>query len=798
MKQWTIAWRTLARRPGYSLTALLMLILGIGATSTLFSVVDTILLKPLPYPDPDRLVTVYEASPMKDKSEFLIAPTRLEDWNRLNQTFSAISGIYIENVTETSGAEPVRLAAWRTSPRFFDVYGSKALIGRTPNHEEEIVGGPRTAVISYGLWTRRYGQDPRVIGKSLTIGGEGRTIIGVMPKEFGRPGLDLWMPGQFARYWTTLREARFLNGIGRLKPGVTMAQAQADLARVARNLGEQYPQTDKTWSALVRDLKEARVGDYRRTLLLIFGAVALLMLIAVANIAGLTTAQLHQREREMAIRSSVGASRGQVIATVMREVLLLAIAGAMFGGAAAYGGVQLFARLFATLPRILELTFDWRALAFTALASVAASIVFGLVPALQATRADLAPMLAESARSVAGGRRRWQQSLVIAQLALTVLLLSSAGLLLRTYYNLSHVDTGFDASNAITFHVGAAWNEDRPRVGQLQIRILDELRRLPGVEAVGTSSFLPATGPTDRAQIRVEGLGATPESATFTIGGRTISPGYLEALRVPLLAGEGCPALRPFESNGANKSLVNCAFVEQYAKGQNVLGRHTFYPMSTQPHAPSNEIVGVVGDVREDSLEKSPTPFVYDCASAGSWPDPEYVLRAHGDLPAIMRAVPQVVHEIDPKRAVFGMKTVDSVLDGALEQPRLNAGFLGLFAAAAMSLAAVGLYSLISLVVAARTREIGVRIALGASSAQIAGMVFAGAGRMLGLGLILGIALTIGAERILKTVLFDVSPLDLMSLAAAVAVLAMVVTIAAFLPARRAAGIDPLEAIRTD
>jgi putative ABC transport system permease protein len=298
--------------------------------------------------------------------------------------------------------------------------------------------------------------------------------------------------------------------------------------------------------------------------------------------------------------------------------------------------------------------------------------------------------------------------------------------------------------------------------------------------------------------VQLEGLANTEQSATLTIGGRTIGGGYLQALKVPLLAGEWCPALRPFESNGANKSLVNRQFLEQYAKGQNILGRHTRYPMSTQANPPMNEIVGVVGDVREDSLAATPAPYIYDCASAGSWPDPDYVVRTRGDASAIMRQVTQIVHGVDPSRAVFGMKMLNSLLDDALEQPRLNTRFLAGFAAMAMLLASVGLYSLISIVVTARTREIGVRIALGASSTEIIRMVFAGAGKMLAAGTLLGLALTLAAERVIKTVLFGVSPLDGPTLAAAVGVLCAVSSLAAWLPARRAAAIDPLDAIRAE
>jgi len=801
MKQWTIACRALLRRPGYSVTALLMLMLGIGATTALFSVIDTILLKPLPFPDPDRLVTVYEASPSKSKTESLIAPVRLEDWSRMNRTFDAIAGLYTENVTDTSGPEPERLAGRRVSPRYFEVYQARPLMGRTFTKEEDIAGGPTSAIIGHAFWTRRYAQDRNVIGKRLVIGGKGYSIVGVMPKELASASVDLWIPAQLNSYLLTrLREARFYNGVGRMKPGVTIQQAHDDLARVQQRLGEQYPQSDKSWSALVTDLREVRVGEYRRTLLLVFGAVGLLLLIAVANIAGLTMAQLHQREREMAIRSSVGASRGQVIATVMREVFLISAAGAVLGSAAAFAGVNLMAKLFSSLPRMAELQFDWRAVAFTALASLAAAVVFGLVPAIQSTRPDLARLLGESSRSVAGGRRVLQRGLVVAQLSLTVLLLAGAGLLLRSYYNLSHVDAGFDTSHVLTFHVGAAWDEDRPRVGRLQVDILSSLQRLPGVEAAGLTNFFPASNATLNYQVVVEGIARTEESSTYTTGSRTVSSGYLQALKYPLTAGEWCPAIKPFtgfDKPVPGKTMVNRRFAELVGKGQNIIGRHLRFAQNP-PDSPADEIVGIVGDVKEDGLGASTAPYVYSCMAAGAWPDPEYVVRSQGDPRPLMSSIRQLVHEADPNRALFGMKMLDTLVDDALEQPRLNAGFLGLFAASAMLLASVGLYSLISLVVAARTREIGVRIALGANSSGIMRLVFAGAGKMLAGGIALGLALTFAAERVLKSVLFGVSPMDLLTLAAAVTVLGVVSALAAFLPARRAAAIDPLEAMRTE
>jgi putative ABC transport system permease protein len=454
---------------------------------------------------------------------------------------------------------------------------------------------------------------------------------------------------------------------------------------------------------------------------------------------------------------------------------------------------------FADMPRISELTFDWRALLFAAAVSILAATMFGIIPALQTTRTDLAPVLAESSRSVSAGRRSLQRGLVIAQLAVTVLLLASAGLLMRSYYNLSHVNAGFDTGNTIAFHVGAAWNEDRPQVGRLQMEILSQLQRFPGVEAAGTTSFFPATGATLNFQVTLEGIAQNDDNGLLTTGYRNVSSDYLRSLKIPLFAGRWCQATDPFDFRKPvpTTAMVNRRFAELYGKGQNLIGRHFHFAQSSAASVPV-EIVGLVGDVKEDGLAAEPSPYIYECERPGSWPDPEYVARTNGDPRILLRQIPQIVHGIDANRAVFGVKLLDGLVDDSLEQPRLNARFIGVFAATAMLLASVGLYSLITLLVTARTREIGVRIALGANRGQIMAMVFAGAGWLLVAGILIGLGLTLAAERLIKSALFGVSPIDALTIGAAVALLAIVSIFAILFPARRAASIDPLDAIRAD
>jgi predicted permease len=798
MRPFLVACRSLARRPAFAIVAILTLAFGIGTTTAVFSVVDTVLVKALPFPDADRVVSVMEANPAKSQATSLIAPGRLEDWNRATKTFAALSGSYAENVTDTSGSEPERLEGRRVAPRYFTVFGMAAIAGRTFTPDEEIFGGPPAAVISEGLWTRRYGRDPSAVGKRLVLGDSGYSIVGVMPRSFTSAAVDVWLPAETSPWLLSQRSARFMSGVGRMKPGVTIEQAAMDLKRTQEALGEQFPATDKGWSASVGDLKELRVGEYRRGLTLVFTAVALLLAIAVANIAGLMLVQLRRRARELSIRQAIGGSRTQLVMAIMREVAVIAVAGATAGTAGAYWLVTLFTRVFATVPRMNELTVDARALLFTSAATGGAALLFGLWPAVRATKGNLASQLAEGGRGGSAVRHQLQQILVVAQIALTIVLIGSAGLLVRSYYNLSHVNTGFDADQTITFHVGAAWNEDRTRIAQMQVALIDQLQQAPGVTAAGFANFLPATGGTLRFQIALEGRSTTEDNGKISVGERTISAGYLPALGVPLTAGSWCPALR-FDPRAARadfrpdlKAMVNRAFAERY--GPDVIGRHVTFDQSNVPM----EIVGVVGNLIEDGPGATAMPYLYACPSPGAWPDPEYVVRVRGDVRGAMAAVRQIVRGVAPDRAIFGMQPFDRVLAGALDQPRLNASVLTLFAGAALMLASLGLYSLLMLLVSERARELGVRMALGATPGQVVGLILAGAGRLVSLGAVAGLILSAGTARLLRSVLFGVDPLDAGTLAAAVATLAAVALLAAALPARRAAAIDPIETMRAE
>lgn len=789
-----LALRAVARRPGFSLTVVGLLALGIAANTALFSVVDTVLLKPLPYPDPDRLVAVYETNAAKSQATSLIAPGRIEDWNRLNHAFTAVSGVYSENITDTSGAEPERLTGLRVAPRYFNVFAAPAQIGRTFAREEEREGGPGAAVISYGLWARRYAQDPGVLAKSLAVGGGRFRIVGVMPKDFAAPAIDVWLPALTSPFLLRQRDARFLSGVARMRPGVTIAQAQADLASVQRSLGEQYPATDKAWSVAVNDLKKQRLGDSGGALLLLFGAVALLLSITVTNVAGLVLAQLDDRQREIAIRYSIGGRRAQIAGALLREIVWLAAAGAAAGWAGAAASMNTIAKLFAATPRIGELAMDWRALIFAAAASSAAALAFGLLPALRATSQNGAGSLLRSARGASGRRRILQPALVAGQMALTMTLLAGAGLLLRSFQNLSRVDLGFSPEDALTFHVGARWDEDRHEIGRMQEALVGDFERLPGVEAAGFANFLPASGATLRYPIELQGAAASDEVARMPAGSRTVTPGYLKAIHATLMAGSWCPDIDA-DPASPPRTMVNRRFVEVYGRGADVVGRRL---RSTSFRGPPQEIVGVVGDIREDSVEAAPYPYVYSCAQAGWWPDPEYVVRAHGDPRALLGSIREVVRRVAPGRAIFGVRTLGETVGQTLDRPRSSAEILALFALAAMTLAAVGLYSLMAHFVSSRRQEIGVRIALGAAPAQIVGAMLRGAGRLIAIGAVAGASLTFAAGRLLHSMLYGVGAVDAASLVGAGMLLTAVSIVATLIPARRAAAIDPMESMRAE
>lgn len=791
--QLTPAWRSMLRRPAYAAAVIITLTLGTGVTTALFTVVETVLLKPLPYPNGEQLVTLYEASPTAPGRPALIAPGRLSDWRRDTTAFSDISATYAESVTDTSGSNPERLDARRVAPGYFEVFAATPAVGRTFTPEEQVTTGPRAVVISDGFWTRRFARDPGAVGQALTIGAESYVVVGVMSPTFAAPTIDAWLPAHLPPEMLQVREARFMTGIARLKPGVTLDQGRQDLLRIQTALGEQFPDTDRGWTVIVNDLRESRVGTRRSALLMVFGAVAVTWLVGLANIAGLVIVHTQRRARELSIRTALGASRVQVVNLIVQEMALFAAIGGSAGLLLAMGLIRLVPQVFDTLPRLNELALDWRSALFAVGSSLLAALLCALWPALKATRGQTLTSQSNGSRSATASAHWSQRVLVGAQVALGVVLCTSAAFLASSYYALTTTDVGFDTDGAVTFRVGARWDEDRVRVAQMQEQLVAQLSTMPGVSGAGITNFLPAPGGSLRYQVRVAGLAGESEGGYMPVGARMISAGYHEALRVPVVAGTGCGPFR-YDFNMPRTVLVNRTFIERYAAGQSVIGRELHIESDTRP---PYTVVGVVGDIAEDGVQAERAPFVYSCESAGSWPDPHYVVRT-SNVEGFSAQLREVMRTIDPTRAVYAVRPLAVHLDASISEPRLNAGIVITFAASALLLGALGLYALFARLVTESRREIGVRLALGATPSGVVRMVVADAGRLLVGGLIAGAALSVGTHQLIGAWLPKAAAFDGAALLIASLVLAVVSTCAVLIPAIRAARIAPTEALRSD
>jgi putative ABC transport system permease protein len=785
--------RGLRHRRGVAATVVLTLTLGIGANSAIFSTVDAVLLKPLPYPAADRLVAVYELNLGQKHATQLVAPGRIEEWHRANRLFDGLAGSYFENMTETTGSLPERVEAMRTSPRFFSVLGVPAALGRTLTAAEELMGGPRSVVISDGFWRSRFNADPAVIGRTLVLSGASRTVVGVMPPSFRYPTAttEAWVPAQMPAMLLQARQARFLTAIGRLKPGVTVEQAQADLTAIQARLGEQFPDTDKGWGASLSPLKEEQVGGVRRSLWFLAGAVALVLLAACGNVACLLLAEAARREHELAVRFALGASRTTVVRQLLIEGLVLALIGSALGLVVAEWGTALLRQAAATLPRVQDVRVDARLVAFTIGLGLLTTVLFAIAPALQAARTNPAGALGRGGRGHAGGRHAVQRVLVAAQVAMAIVLLVGAGLLIRSFTRLQAASPGFDAEGVQTFRMSASWSERLDAVIARQRRTVSRLEEIPGVEAAAISQALPAGADFPPGEFRV--VGGRTDEHTFAQA-RSVSAGYFKTLHIPILSGGTCNG--PQTGALASEVLVTRAFAERFFPGVDPIG-HSLSSAGGPPGAGAR-IVGLVADVHENGVQKSAEPLIYWCGYSGYWPDPHFLVRLRPGRPASFAEIRAALREIEPTRAVYAVRTLTGTLSESTSQQRLNTLLLALFAVVALALAAMGLYGVLSQLVAGRRREIGVRMALGARAGQILGSVVAQAATVTGAGIVVGLASAFALTRFMTTLLFGIAAVDPLTFAAVPVLLAVVALAAALIPARRAASVDPIRALRED
>ena len=793
--------RTLAKTPGTTLAALIALALGIGANSAIFSVVSGVLLKPLPYPEPERLMSVMNKNPQAGLPRFNISIPDFEDFRRQNRSFEGLTAYITGRFNLTGGDRPEAIQGAAVTAGFFHVLRREPVLGQAFRPEDELPGGGKVVVLSDSLWRRRFGADRGIVGRGVTLDGESYTVVGIAP-----PGMDfpekreLWVPLTLDGRPT--RGRHDLTVVGRLKPGVTLRQAQTEMAEIAGRLERQYPDTNTGWGTVVIPLAELEVEDIRTALLVLLVFVSFVLLIAIADVANLLLARVASRDREIALRAVLGAGRGRLVRQMLTETLVLFLAGGAVGLLLAAWGVRALVALDPEgIPRSGEIHLDSRVLLFTLAVSLGTGLLCGLVPALTVAGRRLGEALKEGGRAVAGGRRGRlvRDGLVLAQIALTLALLLGAGLLIRSFARLRSVDPGFRPQGTLVagMDLPPAKYPDKARQVAFYQALLERVRALPGVEQAGVFFPLPLSGDDMLLVFAVEGRPAPPPNQEPATSVRSVTPGALEALGIPLRRG------RLFndrdDASAPPVLLVNEAMAAQIWPHQDPLGqRITFGDPKKNPNPRWYTVVGVVGNVRHEALSQAPGPEAYWPHLQSPLPGPSLVLRGRGDPARFVAPVRAAVAAIDPDLPLNKVAPMTEMVAASLAQSRFKAVLLALFAGLALVLALVGVYGVVSYSVAQRAHEIGIRMALGAEGRQVLGLVIRQGMTQVLIGLALGLAGAWYASRFLAGQIYGLSATDPLTFVAVPLGLAAVALVANYLPARRATRVDPLDALRQE
>jgi putative ABC transport system permease protein len=786
------AFRFIRKSPTFSITVILTLALAIGANSAVFSAIDAIILKPLPFPDADQLTLVEQHNVKGAAPLTRVAPIRLDDWNRLNSSFQGLTGYYSEDVSESTGPLPEKVTRAWVYTRFFQVWGLAPALGREFTPEEETLNGPNAVLISDRFWRRRFNADPGVIGKNLRLDGRLYPVVGVMSPSFLFPDreADLWSPLPPGLSYGRARENNWFVVTGRLKPGVTVAQARADLETIQAQLAQQFPETDKL-SITVDALKETTIAGSRRSLWLLFGSVSLLLLIACTNIIALLLSRSAQRQHEISVRFSLGASRGALIAQLLTETFLLALIGSGLGLFLAAAASDIFRSLAAQLPRVEEIHLDTRIVLYSLACSLVVTFLCGLVPAIRGTRSSLSGSLAQASRSQVSGRNPLQWLLVGIQVALAVTLLAGAGLLLRSFQQLGRVTRGFDSSHILSFQLSMNWGEtgDMKKLRQFTDRVLEILRATPGVESAAISVGVPGVPFKYQTELKLLEGRAESEPKLVT-DNRFVSASYFATLRIPLLAGQLCR-----ETDGPPTVVVNRTFADSYFHGEPVIGHH-LQSVSLGYTGPA-EIVGIAGNARESTLDHAPAPTAYWCAPIAQ-PGTYFLVRTHNAPLTMAETIRRQIRDIEPLRSAYDFAPLEQHFSDGLAENRLRTILLSFFAATALSLACVGLYGTLSYNVNVRRREVGLRLALGALRGQIVKQFLWQGLAVCLLGCAAGFALAAASTRLLAGLLYGVSPTDAPTLGAVILLVLAVAAVASLLPSLRASRVDPMQVLRDE
>ena len=792
--------RLLRRSPGFTVVAVAALAIGIGANTTIFSVVNTLLIQRLPYRDPDRLAVVWEHNLPRDRKNNVVSPGNFIHWREMNQVFedmSAVSPAF--NVTLTGTGDPEELPFQYVSASFFSLLGVQPSLGRPFTAEED---RPRSqvVVISDRLWKRRFGGDTAILSRRMTLQGEPHTVVGVMPPGFSYMDktADLWLPVGFSDQARTPR-GRWLTVLAKLKPGVTFERAQEEMARVHAELTQMYPEFNTGWTARVVPLNQQLTGDVRPSLLILLGAVAFVLLIACANVANLLLARATARQRELAVRAALGAARGRLVRQLLAESLVLATLGGVSGLLLAWWALHLLraaAVAQVPIPRLEAVAIDGWVLAFTVAASLMSGVFFGIIPALTASGSTLTDGLREGGRTGSAARgNRARSAFVVIEVAAALVLLVGAGLLVRSFMQLVNVNPGFDPSHTVTMRValpGTRYGEDAQRVQFFQ-RVLDRIDTLPGVQASGATSSLPLAGPGAATGFEVVGQPQPPRGQEPIVDVRVAANDYFKAMGVPLVKGRLFNETDPADSK--QRVIINETMAHKYWPGEDPIGKRVKISWNDTRE---DEIVGVVGDVRNAALDTEARATSYWPYARFPYGSMTIAVRTAGAPAGIVNTVTAIIHEQDPDLAVADVRTMSDVVASSVTQQRLTMMLLAVFAAAALLLAGVGIYGVIAYSVTQRTQEIGIRMALGAQRGDVLRMVVGQAMVLTIAGIAFGAAGAFALTRLMTKLLFNVKPGDPLTFVAVAALLGGVAALASYLPGRRATRVDPVVALRAE
>ena len=804
--------RMLLKNPGFTLIAVITLALGIGANTAIFSIVNGLLLNPLPYRNADRLAIIWTHSPGANVAQDWPSPGQFSALKSENSVFEQLALAQGSNVILSGNAEPERLGAVRASSAVFSLLGAQAMLGRVFLPEEDTPDKTLTVILSHGLWRRRFGGDPKVLGQTLTINGRGYTVVGVMPPDFvlGHEVMptvgsvaqaELLLPLPLSVERMNNHGDENYNVLARLKPGATIAQAQAELNLAVRRMEQQFPgnyPASRRFSFSIRPLLEQAVGDVRLALYVLLGAVGCVLLIACANVANLLLARAATREREMAVRAAIGAGRWRVVRQLLTESVLLSVVGGALGLLLAVWGLALLRWLNpGDIPRLAAIRIDNRVLAFTTAVAALTGILFGLAPALRSSRVNLSETLKEGGRSLVGGHHRLRNLLVVTEIALSLVLLIGAGLLIRSFLHVQQVKPGFAPQNVLSMRmalVGPAYSDEARRVSFYQ-QLWERIRRLPGVEAAGGVSSLPLTGGIGWGSVTIEGYNASSGQSMIQADMRSASVGYFETMKVPLMRG------RFFADQDTKESqrvvIVDENMANTYWPNADPIGKRLKFG-GADSDSPWMTVVGVVANVKHYALDTDSRVALYTPHLQNGAGSLSIAARTTGDPLGMAAAVTREARALDPNLPLYDVKTMEQWLSESLARRRFAMLMLGLFAVVAMLLAGVGIYGVMSYTVEQRIREIGIRVALGAQTRDVLRLVVRQGMSLTGIGVALGLTAAIAATRVMASLLFGVRATDPLTFVLIPLLLAIVALAACWIPAWRATKVDPMVALRCE